>query len=326
MKAAILYNSPGEEAGPDDLDTMDQVRAVKKALESLGIKTRDFPVPADFNRLKEELRNNREEIIFNLTDPPAGEGRLIALCPLALEQEDRRFTGCGADALYTTSNKVLAKRMMLMGGIPTAPFITPDGLASGTRFLPGRYIAKSVWEHSSQGLSRDSVFEAATIQDVKKKLKEKGKGFFAESFLPGREINIGVLQDGSGLWTALAPSEIVYTDASDPAPFLDYESKWDEGSSAYRDSSRSLTFSGEDSTLLDELKSISLNCAGFFSLRGYARVDFRLDSENRPMVMEVNANPCLSPNSGYVSGAEMSGFSYTEVIKKIIASSSPVVI
>jgi len=321
MKVSLLYNSPGEEAGLDDLDTLDQVRSITAALESLGIESRDFPVPADYSQFREELRNRRGELVFNLTDPPAGEGRLITLCPLILEQEGITYTGCGADALYTSSNKVLAKRMMNLAGIPTAPFVTPDGKGSGSPFVPGRYIAKSVWEHSSQGLTRDSVFEAASPDDAVFKLNNTGSGFFAESFLPGREINIGLLEDGNGQWTALAPSEILYTDGSDPAPFLDYESKWDEESASYSQSARTLEFTKEDRNLLKELETIALKCADTFMLRGYGRVDFRLDSENRPMVMEVNANPCLTPNSGFVSGAEKSGISYTEMIRRIMEAS-----
>jgi len=321
MKVSILYNSPGEEAGLDDLDTMDQVRAITGALESLGIESREFPVPRDFNLFREMLRQNRDELIFNLTDPLAGEGRFITLCPLAMEQENRTYTGCSADALYTTSNKVLAKKIMNMCGIPTACSLLPDGPVAGSVFKAGRFIAKSVWEHSSQGLNRDSVFDASSPEEVMSRLSGGETGFFAESFLPGREINIGLLQNETGAWTTLAPSEILYTDPSDPAPFLDYRSKWEEDSSAYKNSARSLEFTREDHALLDKLTAIALNCADTFALGGYARVDFRLDEENNPMVMEVNANPCLSPGSGFVSAVEKSGITYPEMINRIIHSS-----
>jgi len=321
MKISILYNPPGDEAGPDDLDTLDQVRSIAAALNTLKIESGEFPVPSDLSLFRKVLRENREDLIFNLTDPAAGEGRLIALYPLAMEQEERKFTGCSADALYISSNKILAKKIMNMSGIPTACSLLPEGLVPGSTFKPGRYIVKSIWEHSSQGLSRDSVFEAVTPEDATSRLANGEIGFFAESFLPGREINIGLLQDESGAWSTLAPSEILYTDPTDPAPFLDYESKWDEGSSSYKNSARSLDFNPDDVSLLEELKSIALKCAETFSLGGYGRVDFRLDGENHPMVMEINANPCLSPNSGFVSAALKSGISYTDMIRRIIRSS-----
>jgi D-alanine-D-alanine ligase len=318
---SLLYNAPGSDAGMDDLDTLEQVKSIETALRELGVETSEIPVPEDFNLFRKSLRKDWDALVFNLTDPLAGEGRFISLYPLALEQEGRRYTGSSADALYTTSNKILAKKIMNLSGIPTAYFVesAAEDALGVKNFKPGRYIIKSIWEHSSQGMGSDSVFEAEEYDQIKERLKRSPGGFFAESFLPGREINIALLQDDKG-WTLLSPSEIVYSNASDPAPFLDYESKWDENSSAYKDSSRSLDFSTRDTPLLDELNRIALKCADVFSLGGYARVDFRLDAEGNPMVMEVNANPCITPNSGFVSAAQRSGIGFTEIVRRILSA------
>ena len=146
------------------------------------------------------------------------------------------------------------------------------------------------------------------------------RGVFAEAFLPGREINIGMVADADGGWALLPPSEILYTDSDRRNPFLDYSSKWDETSDAYRMSARSLDFSGDDGVLLDQIRSIALKCAALFRLNGYVRVDFRLDSEGRPMVMEVNANPCITPGAGFAAAAERGGISYSELIHRIISA------
>ena len=54
-------------------------------------------------------------------------------------------------------------------------------------------------------------------------------------------------------------------------------------------------------------------------LQGYARVDFRIDRNGKPWVLEVNANPCISPDSGFIAAALKAGVSsYNEVINHII--------
>jgi len=334
MKISVLFNSPGETAGPDDLDTLEQVRAVRQALDELGIESGEIHTDPDLPRFRALLKKNPGSTVFNLTDPLSGEGRFISLYPQILEQEGILYTGCSADSLYLTSNKLLAKKMMALGGIST-PYWASSGMPGEVReggsqtagrfsypgelFSPGRFIVKSVWEHGSAGLSADSVINASGERELADKLLSSGPGVFAEAFLSGREINIALLTDGRGGWTVLPPSEIIYRNARDPAPFLDYRSKWEEESEAYRDSSRTLEFLPEDASLLEELSRTALRCAALFSLNGYARVDFRLDTAGKPFVLEVNANPCLSPGGGFAAAAEKGGIGFTEMIHRIIS-------
>lgn len=306
----------------DDLDTLVQVREIGRTLERLGYQTEELAVPENLGVFRRIIRGKRDCLFFNLTDPRLGEGRFIALPVLALAQEGCRYTGSTADALYLSSNKLLAKQMMILGGIPTASCILQEGSADAVKlsgsFVPGRYIIKSVWEHGSAGLTSESVFEAVSRQEAEHRLSQEPKGFFAEAFLPGREINISLIAGANGNWEFLPPSEIIYTDKDNRSPFLDYISKWDETSEAYSLSAVNLDFPEEDYGLLEQLRRISLRCVILFGLNGYARVDFRLDAEGRPMVMEVNANPCLSPGAGFVASAERAGLAYAALIERIV--------
>jgi len=47
-----------------------------------------------------------------------------------------------------------------------------------------------------------------------------------------------------------------------------------------------------------EIVDIAIKCWHVFGLKGYARVDLRVDKNENPFVIEVNANPCMSPDSG----------------------------
>jgi len=318
-KISVLYIRPGDSAGADDQDTLAQVESVRAALEELGYVVRELEADGNLPVFRKTLINHRGCLIFNLCDPPAGEGRFISLFPLVLEQECIPYTGCGADALYLTSHKIISKRMMSQQGIPT-PLWYEAGVGPSDSFLPGRYIVKSMWEHGSAGLTADSVVTVSREEELAELPALQGSGFFAERFLPGREINIALLSDGNGSWEVLPPSEIIYSGKDENGPFLDYRAKWEESSESYRNSSRSLDFSPGDAPMLQDLIRTALECAGIFSLNGYARVDFRMDEAGQPHVLEVNANPCISPDAGFTAAAAKAGISYHEMIERIVAS------
>ena len=47
-------------------------------------------------------------------------------------------------------------------------------------------------------------------------------------------------------------------------------------------------------------------------------MDFRIDQDNKPWVLEVNANPCISPDSGFIAAAREAGMTIEEVMERII--------
>ena len=73
--------------------------------------------------------------------------------------------------------------------------------------------------------------------------------------------------------------------------------------------------------MIKRMQEISLRCWDLFQLRGYARVDFRVDKNGDPWILEVNANPCISPDSGFFAAAMQAELSYEEVINRIIQDS-----
>jgi D-alanine-D-alanine ligase len=80
---------------------------------------------------------------------------------------------------------------------------------------------------------------------------------------------------------------------------------------------RSFDFAPEDAKLLAALEELALRAFDVFRLRGYARVDFRVDPTGAPFILEVNANPCLSPDAGFAASAARAGIDYGTLISKI---------
>jgi len=74
----------------------------------------------------------------------------------------------------------------------------------------------------------------------------------------------------------------------------------------------------EQPELAIRLHKAAINTWECLGLKGYARVDMRVDESGKVFVLEANANPCISPDSGFVAAAAMAGYSFTEVIRRIL--------
>jgi D-alanine-D-alanine ligase len=119
-------------------------------------------------------------------------------------------------------------------------------------------------------------------------------------------------------------AEIHFVDyPADRPRIVDYEAKWLAGSFAFDHTPRHFIEDGADASLVAELRRLALECWRLFGMRGYARVDFRVDAAGRPWVLEVNANPCLSPDAGLMAVAERAGLTVTDVIAMIAAAAQP---
>jgi D-alanine-D-alanine ligase len=70
---------------------------------------------------------------------------------------------------------------------------------------------------------------------------------------------------------------------------------------------------------LARLRLLSLGAWRLLGVTGYARVDFRVGSDGLPRILEVNANPCLSPDAGFAAAVERSGRTPSGAIIEILA-------
>ena len=69
------------------------------------------------------------------------------------------------------------------------------------------------------------------------------------------------------------------------------------------------------STMSDFCKKVWNHMDG----RGYARIDFRVDKNNVPYVLEVNGNPCIAPYGGFVAATQQAGYAFTAIMDRVVA-------
>ncbi|HDP25333.1 MAG TPA: D-alanine--D-alanine ligase [Deltaproteobacteria bacterium] len=320
----ILHNPVPEDAHKDEADVLIQAREISKALAELGYTPHMLPFSLSSQDCMRTLNMLVPLCVFNIVESLEGDGRLIHVACSYLDHLGIPYTGAPAEAMFLTSHKVLAKRWMLLNEIPTPEWIGHGPADPVELPLPAPCIIKALWEEASIGLDESSVvmIEGPGMLKalVEKRSEELKTQCFAERFIDGREFNLSLLATTSGV-EVLPPAEIVFDFPEHKARIVDYRAKWDEASPEYKDTQRSFEFSSSDEVLLGRLKETALKCWRYFDLRGYARVDFRVDTEGLPYVLEINANPCISPDSGFVAAAHRSGITYGEVIERILADS-----
>jgi D-alanine-D-alanine ligase len=316
-KVAILYGAVAADAAPDEQDVLVEVETVRRALQGLGYRAVDLPITLDLAAARRRLVRLAPDFVFNLVESVLGEGRLIHLAPALLDSLGLAHTGSGTDAAYVTSNKPLAKRLMLGAGIATPAFAAPGRLPD----FPGPYIVKSVWEHASIGLTDGSVTaDAESLPGLIARRRERHGGeWFVEAFVDGREFNLSLLGGPDGV-ELLPPAEMCFVGFPPGKPrIVNYAAKWEEGSFEFHATPRRFDFGPEDGELLARLEATAKACWHLFELHGYARVDCRVDPAGVVQVLEVNINPCISPDAGFAAAAARAGLDLPAVVARIVA-------
>ena len=321
MKAIVLHGEVPREAGKDEQDVLVQVEVVSQALSELGYDPVIVPLSMNLTEIIVRLQAIRPAFVFNLVESITGQGRLIYIAPAIMDFLKILYTGSRTDAMFLTSNKLLAKKILQTTGIATPPWLSLDEIGTGS-LSPCPYIIKSVWENASVGLDEDSVILARNRghlrQEMVSRFENLGGNCFAEVFIEGREFNLSLLAGDNGP-EVLPPAEIKFDDyPPDKNRVVGYRAKWDEDSFEYHHTPRCFDFPKKDGPLLRHLVELARRCWYLFGLRGYARVDFRVDQAGIPWVLEINANPCLSPDSGFVAAAVQSGLGFNRIIERII--------
>ena len=325
---AVVHNAVTDSSLPDEQDVLIQVEAVSEALVVLNYKPEPLPCDLDLENLKSRLTVTDPLAAFNLVESLDGHGRLIHVVPTLLDALCIPYTGCPAEAILATSHKVMAKERMKAVGLPTPDWINPVPQdmpwAGVTGFEDSHervWIIKSLWEHASIGLEKENLVQG-TAQEIHGLLSgckpDMGGACFAEAFIEGREFNLSLLDTENGV-RVLPPAEILFQgfDADTPR-IVGYRAKWMADSAEYHNTPRCFDFLSADKNLLSTLENMALKCWQDFGLKGYARVDFRVDDKGRPFILEINANPCLSPDAGFAAALDRVGISYSYAIEQIL--------
>jgi len=295
----------------DELDTLDAAEAIASALEARGYASEILRFTPEASAL-ERLAAARPVVVFNLVEAIDGRSEAACLAPWHFERAGLPYTGCPFKTLATTASKLAVKGLLAASGIATP--------ALGDH-AQGLVIVKPVWEHASLGIDTQSVVAAAEARRlIAVRSARFGTPFYAEAYIEGREFNLAVIEDARGAHVLPIP-EIEFIDwPRDEPRIVDYAAKWQPDSARYRNTPRRFGLEHREPALAAVLTRLALEVWTCCGLRGYARVDVRLDRDARPQVIDVNPNPGLGPDAGFVATAAEAGISFESLVARLVES------
>jgi D-alanine-D-alanine ligase len=321
MRVAVLYNDVSKPDDPSELDILDQLSLVQHALDELGHVHAAVPVVRDVKGLLRALDEFGPDAAFNLVESVTGQAELHFCLPAILDMIGLPYTGASTSSLMMTTNKIMAKKILVYDGIPTPAFSTYPISRLESHQVDGPWIVKPAMEDASIGIDEGAVlFEEA---DLAKALPIKWKllgpqPLLVEHYIDGREFNLSILGGADGT-QVLSPVEMTFEGYHPGRPrVVSYRAKWEPTAFEYNHTVRKFEFCDVDNPLLETLGNLARKCWETFGLRGYARVDFRVDQNGQPWVLEINANPCLSPDAGFMATARHHGLVAGEVVARIL--------
>ena len=327
MRIAVLHNAVSADAPVEDQDTLVQVAVVSDALARLGHEPVAVSCELDLAGLREELLRLRPEVVFNLVESLAGADSLVYVPLAVLDVLGLPYTGGRTEALFLTTHKLLAKERLRQAGLPTPLWMESRTILQGHEEGPARdacpsWIIKGVWEQGSRGMGDDAVLSGVSSTEVREQLRrraaESGRPCFAEQFIEGREFNLSMLAGPDGP-QPLPAAEIDFSAFPPGKPcIVAYRAKWQADSFEYDHTPHRFDFAPSDGPLLAELRRLAESCWTLFDLRGWARVDFRVDAAGRPWILEINVNPCLSLDAGFAAALVQASIPFDDAIRRIV--------
>lgn len=315
-RCCILFNKPLEGALADELDVLEQVEYIGENLEKLGIFVYTRGITTNFMNEVAELAAERPDFVFNLVESINNKGELCYFIPALLNMYSIPYSGNPLEALFLTTSKALTAKILREHNLATPLTYLPSQV---NLLKPGhRYIVKPIWEDGSLGITADSVF--TYTPDHEERLKGLDDShWIIQDFIDGREFNISIIADSSGPEVMPAAEMVFHNFSPDKPRIVDFKAKWIEDSFEYENTIRDFPGDSLSPLLSQGINELALKCWEVFGLKGYARVDMRIDSDENPYVIEVNANPCMSPDSGLMAATRKAGIPVTTVLTRIIA-------
>lgn len=218
------------------------------------------------------------------------------------------YTGPGVLASSVAMNKLATKRFLESAGLPTPSYLVAvdQSLIPASRQTLGYpLVVKPACEGSSLGIS--IVREEDELPAAQKVAFTYDAEILLEQFIPGREITAAVL-DGE-------PLPLI--EIKPVSGFYDFQAKYTSGATDY------LVPAPLPEKVTQMIQRLAVeSCRVTGCLNGAVRVDFRLDNDDRPFVIEINTIPGMTGTSLLPKAALTAGIDFDALIVKILCGAS----
>ncbi|WP_392532225.1 D-alanine--D-alanine ligase [Nostoc sp. C117] len=260
-------------------------------------------------------KGDRWDLVFNIAEGLQGRSR-EAQVPAVCELFAQPYTFSDPLTCALTLDKALAKRVVRDRGLPTAPFEVVSNTAEAIAVsLPMPLFLKPVAEGSSKGITgRSLVKERQELVNTYELLRELfPQPILVETFLPGRELTVGIVGNGSNS-RVVGVMEVIFTSQAETSAYTTLNKDEYLERVSYR-----LLIDPEP--LAAQARQLALDAYHTLGCRDAARVDLRCDVHGTLHFMEVNPLPGLHHiRSDLPIMGRLGGVTYTAIIAEIVES------
>ncbi|MCZ7601968.1 MAG: ATP-grasp domain-containing protein [Melioribacteraceae bacterium] len=337
MKVAVIYNEEYPELDSEyatelhkkldfepyfeitESDPIKEYAEIAEDLKKEGLDAYILNLRDNIDHFFNDLNKNKPDVVFNFVEIYKDRADLEMYFAGLLELLRIPYTGAPPLALGTCQNKMLTKKILRSVGLRTANYTYITKRQKIYRLnLKYPLITKPAFEDASVGIDVTAVVTnhkqlKARIEYI---LNEFQQPVLVEEYIDGRELNVAILGDKKP--RVLPISEIDFSEMPDHLyNIVSYQAKWDPLHEAYH---KTIPICPAPLTkkVEAEAKEIALKCFKTMGCRDYCRVDMRLNNKNKLYVLEVNPNPDLTADAGFMRSAKYAGISYRKALKRIV--------
>ena len=309
---------PRESADPVDahveFEPESTIEALESAIAFLGHRPRRLGSPLALLEAAAKGGLAGVDVAFNLAEGFGGRNR-EAWAPVVLEMAGIPTIGSDALSLSLSLDKAWANLHVAAAGVPIAPQRTfASGREAEEGELPAAFplFVKPRWEGTAKGIRASSRVEdrTALVAEVERVTTTYQQPALVEAFVPGAEYTVTLIGNG--------PPETlpVVQRALERETGIGLHAL--EGPASGGAALDHVTPGALEPALEAELSRLAVLAFEALDCRDFARADFRLDADGRPVFLEINPLPTFATDGTFAILAELEGVSLDEMLGRCV--------
>ncbi|MDD5196691.1 MAG: ATP-grasp domain-containing protein [Candidatus Omnitrophica bacterium] len=312
LKTDYQFKDGDPEDANAEFDHPSTVDVIAEAIEANDFKVERI---GNAENLLEKFTSLKVDIVFNISEGLTGRNRESQV-PILLEMAGIPFVGADALTLGLTLDKIMAKKIFIAEKIPTPKFFEISSAAEliHTNHHKFPLIVKPRFEGSSKGLSENS--RVATKEELVKQVDYVVTAYkqpaLVEEFISGQEFTVALVGNDP---VEVLPIVQIKIDGK-----LKLNNKFYTFARITSDRLEYICPAKISQELKKKIDELALKTYKAVECRDFGRVDFRVDNEGRPYVLEINPLPSLSTEDVFMLLAQNIGITYEQMIGKILNS------
>ena len=270
-------------------------KAVYKALLKNNVECFSFDLTED----------NLEKLWFKEFDKAFivlhGRGGEDGYIQSLLDKRKIPFTGSGVESSNLCMNKAHTKDVWLKHELPLSPsIVATQGKPIDPIDFPLPWAVKPTMEGSSIGITKvENKNELDTALELAWQYNDEA---LIEHWIEGDEYTVAILGNQA------LPSIKIMSDHD----FYDYDSKYFSNKTEY------LCPSDLSDQQEKNIRTIAMKAFNLTGASGWSRVDFILDKDKNPYLLEINTVPGMTSHSLVPMAAKAAGMNFEQLVLKIL--------